>query len=485
MNPTTATVLSFAVCLAAFTVVGALSMRSSSSTTDDYLVAGRDVPPWLAALSAAATNNSGFMFIGLIGFAWTSGVQAIWLHGGWVMGDLMLWMWVHRRLNRRAHEVNALSVPALLSTNRGGDLSRPLAIVTGLLTLLFLGGYAAAQLKAGSTTTWALLGWDIRVGAIVGAAIVFVYSMAGGLRASIWTDAAQSFVMVFAMIAMLYMAVDRAGSPVDLFEQLRAIDPALVNWTPEDLRFGLGLYVVGWIFGGLGVLGQPHILIRTMTLSAPSMVPRAARVYFAWYLPFSVAAVLIGLYARVILPELDQLTFTGGMVDPVELALPMMSQELLPPVLSGITLAAVFAATMSTADSQIISCSAALTQDIAPRWKGNYTIAKIATACVTIVALCIALYAREGVFSLVLLAWSILGSAFGPILVVRLFGGRLSDVTAFAMMIVGVTVVMLWGSSTYAGSIYRLMPGMLSAFATWAIVQPIVSARERAADAEH
>lgn len=470
---------SFIFCLLLFVIVGAASMWKKSDDNEDYLVAGRNVAPWLAALSAAATNNSGFMFIGLIGFAYVYGVEAVWLHSGWVSADLLAWMFVHQRLNRRSGALGAKSVPSILATGDDGKLSRPIALIAGLMTFLLLGAYAGAQLKAGSTTMYVLFDWDLRLGAVLGAAIVLIYSFSGGLRASIWTDAAQSFVMVISMSAIMYVCWTTVGSPVELFDELRAIDASLVDWSPDGLHFGLGLYLLGWFFGGLGILGQPHILIRIMSIETPEKVPTARRFYFAWYIPFSIATLLVGLYSRVLLPDIAAMVDTQGIVDPAELALPLMSMEFLPDMLTGLTLAAIFAATMSTADSQIISCSAAVTQDIRPSWSENYAASKIATVTVTLGALAMAIFAGEGVFSLVLSAWSILGAAFGPILLIRVFGLALDWRLAIGMMIAGTITVVLWGAGPFATDVFKLLPGMLVSSSIYLVGQPLIGGRFR------
>ena len=455
----------FLATLVAFTLIGVASARARRDTTRDYLVADRRVPAWLAALSAVATNNSGFMFVGLIGFTYAYGVQAVWLQLGWVVGDALCWVRFHRRVRERSGDLDANGIPALVATDERGRTDRVIAGAAALLTFLFLAGYAAAQLQAGSTALHALFGWDAHVGAILGAVVVVLYSFAGGLRASIWTDAAQSFVMLFAMIALL-VACALALPPSELFAALRTEDPSLVRWMPSELAFGFPLYLLGFVFGGLGVLGQPHILVRTMSLDDPRSIPKARAIYFAWFVPFSVAAVLVGLYARVLPLEL----VTEGTTVPIgELAMPALAKSLLPDALVGLALAGLFAATISTADSQLLACSAAITQDLAPRWKDDYRAGKLATLAVGTLALVLALNADEGVFSLVLMAWSALGASLGPLLVLRLAGRPVSRATALFMMSAGVVTVFGWRALDLSGAIYELLPGMAAAFAAYGL----------------
>ncbi|MCB9730586.1 MAG: sodium/proline symporter [Deltaproteobacteria bacterium] len=455
------TIFTFALCLVAFTVIGLLSARHRSATTEDYLIAGRSVAPWLTALSSVATNNSGFMFIGLIGFTYRFGVQAVWLQLGWILGDLAAWLWVHQRVRRVSGHLGVASVPALLGTREDGSTVRTTTVLAGLLTFLFLGGYAAAQLKAGSTALHVLFGWDLRAGALIGVVIVVIYCYSGGLRASIWTDAAQSIVMLVSMGILLGVAAATAGGPGALFDALRAQDPSLVHWFPENLGLGFGLYFLGFVFGGLGAVGQPHILIRSMAIEAPESIPKARRIYFLWFIPFSIAAVGAGLYARVLLPELTASAAPGAMAQAAELALPKLAVHLLPDVLIGLLLAGIFSATMSTADSQLLACSAAVTQDIAPRLRDSYLATKLATLGVAALALVIALYADEGVFSLVLIAWSALGASLGPLLVLRVFGRTPPAPVAAAMMVSGVVTIVLWGASDLADDVFKLLPGMV------------------------
>ncbi|MEQ9407632.1 MAG: sodium/proline symporter [Fuerstiella sp.] len=467
-------ILSFLVFLLIFVVIGVASARLRKPTTDDYLIAGRSVPPWLAALSAVATNNSGFMFIGQIAYAYRVGIEAVWMMIGWVVGDLVAWLVVHPRVRRQSEEAQVSTVPALLGTTRGKSRDgseRFVVILAGLLTFVLLGVYAAAQLKAGSTALQTLFGWDPRVGAVIGAVMVVLYCFSGGIRASIWTDAAQSFVMIAAMVILLVAAGLEVGGPVDVWQNLKLQDPALVEWFPRDLHFGFGMYLLGMTFGGFGAIGQPHILVRFMAIRSVREIGRARQIYFLWFIPFFVASIAVGLYARALMPDLLSIPLTEGMTESqaTELAMPEMARRLLPDVLIGLTLAGLFSATMSTADSQILVCSGAITQDINPRWKNSYLASKMATLAVTALALSVALFAGQGVFALVLIAWSALGAGLGPALLLKLYGVRLSNRTVTLMMAAGVGTVVFWNLTGYDGDIFKLLPGIIASFLMWPI----------------
>jgi sodium/proline symporter len=475
----TGVVISFLFFLAVFVVIGVSSAGARKSTTDDYLLAGRDVPPWLAALSAVATNNSGFMFIGQIAYTYRVGIESIWMMIGWVVGDFVAWLVVHPRVRSESERYGVMTVPALLGTSRDGE-KRVIIVLGGLLTFVLLGVYAAAQLKAGSTALQSLFGWRPEVGAAIGAVIVVLYCFAGGIRASIWTDAAQSFVMILAMAILLISASFEVGSPSDVWNNLKQQDAELVRWFPSDLKFGFTLYLVGMAFGGFGAIGQPHILVRFMAIRSVDDMPRARSIYFLWFIPFFVASIAVGLYARAYMPDLLNIPLTAGLTESqaTELAMPEMARRLLPDVLIGLTLAGLFSATMSTADSQILVCSAAITQDINPKWKDSYMASKLATLAVAGLALTIAVFAGQGVFSLVLIAWSALGAGLGPALLLRLLGVPLSSLTITLMMTAGVGTVIAWNTIGYDGDIFKLLPGMAASFLMWpvgAMVQRLFS----------
>ncbi|WP_372655721.1 sodium/proline symporter [Halobacteriovorax sp.] len=458
-------VYSFLFFLLLFVLIGVSSTFKSKKNNSDYLMAGQDIKPWLAALSAVATNNSGYMFIGMIGYTYTSGLQSIWLMIGWVFGDYMISNFVHKKLRVQAEKKNMLSFGGVLSRWQDGEFKK-LRVLVGIITVLFLGVYAAAQFKAGSKALHVLFGWDYSTGAIIGSIIVFAYCLAGGLRASIWTDAAQSVVMIVAMSMLFFVGVDTAGGFTSYISSLDAISPGYLSVIPTGLAIdnsiGVFLFILGWVFGGFGIVGQPHIMIRFMTIDNSESMNATRAYYYIWYTAFYALTIGAGLTARVILPESSSFD--------AELALPLMSQALLPEVLIGVVLAGIFAATMSTADSQILSCSAAFTMDIFPKGKSKLWVTKLTTAVVTIMALLIALYGSKNVFQLVLISWSVLGAAFGPLLFIYAMERYVSEITAISMVIIGVVFTLLWRQLGLAGTMFEVAPGMIGGLLTYFVL---------------
>ena len=310
----------------------------------------------------------------------------------------------------------------------------------------------------------------LRLGALIGAVIVAIYCFAGGIRASIWTDAVQSVVMLGAITLVIVVALVKIGGFGALWSQLGAIDPNLTVIAPTDYKFGFAGYVLGWMGAGAGVIGQPHVMIRAMAIDSPDNIAKARRIYIAWYSVFSACCVGVGLAARVL--YVDPTMMPGG---DAELALPFLSGQLLPGVLVGLMLAGIFAATISTADSQILSCSAAVTRDIEPRFGRSVIGVKIATVSVTVFALIMTLYGPDSVFKLVTLAWATLAAGLGPLMVIRVFHMRINATLALATMAAGVAGALSWRFILeYHNDIYDVLPGMLSGFVVYAIGRQLI-----------
>lgn len=448
--------LSFLFFLLIFVVIGVLSVFARKQTSEDYLLAGQNVKPWLVALSAIATCNSGYMFVGQIGFTYAYGLHSIWLAIGWIVGDFVTSLFVHKNLRLQSEKNKSFSFAGTLSRWYGQNF-KYVRYIGGIITLAFLGTYAAAQLNAGSKALHVLFGWDYSLGAIIGAAIVLAYCFAGGIRASIWTDAAQSFVMMGAMLLMMIIAVMEVGGLSAFWSSLYGISDTYMNVLPPDqpggLVIGSGLFILGWFFAGVGVIGQPHIMVRFMAMEDAAQMTRTRIYYYSWYTAFYAMSICVALTARLLIPETEGFD--------AELALPTLATELLPDVLVGLVLAGLFAATMSTADSQILSCTASITQDFAPKKLSGYLANKVSTVFVTAIALAIALAGSESVFSLVIIAWSALASAFAPLLIVYALKQRIPQALAVTMMLGGLAAMGAWRHFGLNEYCYEIAPGIL------------------------
>ncbi len=449
-------ILTFLLFMLLFAAIGIASVFSSRNTKQDYYLASSSVAPSLVGLSAVATNNSGFMFIGVIGYTYATGLAAIWLMLGWIAGDFLSSIFIHSRLREATRHTGESSFAGVLSRWNGGQ-GRALQTVIGGISLVFMLAYASAQLVAGGKALQVLLEWPSWAGAVMGAIMVMAYCYSGGIRASIWTDAAQSVVMILAMGLLLAVATANLGGVSEAIVQLNGVS-GYMDWFPKDLVLlgfiGGILFAISWGFAGLSVIGQPHIMVRFMALNDNSKMNQARLWYYLWFVAFYVMATGVGLLSRIYLN--DPGTFDA------ELALPVMAMQLLPPALVGVILAGIFAATISTADSLIISCSSALTHDLLPHRIENTRVLKADTAGITLLALLWALFNEQSVFSLVIMAWSGLASAFAPLLIVLALGGKPSTRASLIAVTGGLAAAAMWRHLGWHHAVYEGMPGILT-----------------------
>ena len=452
--------LSFLLFMGFFAGVGLASMRVKQDTTDDYLVAGRGMHPALAALSAVSTWNSGYMFIGFIGFIFVQGYSGIWIGLVSTLGQAVAWIWLYKFIQKEGNERGVRSLSSLVSKTKGA----PEAKLAGVLSVAFLAIYAAAQLVAGGVALRAMLGWSEVAGILIGFVLVVAYCYAGGIRASIWTDAAQSCVMIVGSTILCYVAVSEVGGFSGLHGTLKDIDPGMVNLLPADLTFGVTLWIGAFFLGGLGVAGQPQVVSRVMTLKDDKDRKQAAVWFFVWQTPFIALMFIIGLACRAIFLDLDASQAQDG--------LPLLAMEVLNPFLAGVILASIFAATMSTADSQVLACTAAITDDVKPEWSQEHKTTKYVTLVIAVFVTIIALVGQQfpgfgdSVFALVVLAVYGLGGIFVPLLLIRMMGYEPDTEHTIWMMTAALSAVIVWSLSPWGEDIFPSIPAMSSAFAT-------------------
>ena len=448
--------LSFLLFLGFFAGVGLASMRVKQDTTDDYLVAGRGMHPALAALSAVSTWNSGYMFIGFIGFIYLMGYSAIWIGVISTIGQLVAWIWLYKFIQKEGNERGLRSLSSLVSEKAGA----PEAKLAAVLSVFFLSIYAAAQLTAGGKALFVMLGWPELIGILIGFVLVVAYCYAGGIRASIWTDAAQSCVMIVGSVILCWVALGNVGGFSGMHGQLESQSSQLVNFLPADISLGISLYLLAFFLGGLGVAGQPQVVSRVMTLKSDEDRKQAMIWFFVWQTPFIALMFVVGLASRVL--------FTDGNFD-AELGLPALAMDTLPALGVGMILASIFAATMSTADSQVLACTAAITDDIKPEWREDHKATKKVTLYVAAAATSISiagLYIPGGdsVFALVVLAVYGLGGIFVPLLIIRWMGYKPDTFHSIAMMISAFSGVIIWTLLGLGGDVFPSVPGVGSAF---------------------
>ena len=453
---------SFCLFLLLFTLVGSLSVLKKKNTSVDYLLANQEIKPWLAAISAIATSNSGYMFIGQIGFTYVYGLQSVWLMFGLIFGDFISSLFVHKNIRKKSQELKVVSFANLVSKWHGKNY-KYVQLFGGFIILIFLSTYAAAQLNAGSKSMHILFGLDYRLGAIIGGVIVLLYCFSGGIRASIWTDAVQSLVMIIAMFLMVFFGIEKLGGFSSFINQLHEVSPDYMKWFPStnfsEFYIAPYMFIIGWFFSGLGVIGQPHVMVRFMAIDNTKNIPKTRIYYYTWYTLFYSLTILAAFVARLLIPETNNL-------DP-ELALPTLALNLLPEFFVGLVLAGIFAATMSTADSQILACTASITNDLLLNKKNNYFINKLVTLIVTVFVVTIAINDNKNVFNLVLMSWSTLACCFSPLLIVNSLQQKVSEFLSLMMMIIPLITLLLWRYFGLSEFIYEVAPGIVSGILTF------------------
>ncbi|MEK9726992.1 MAG: sodium/proline symporter [Candidatus Margulisiibacteriota bacterium] len=434
-------------------IIGLYAASKSKSTTQDYILASRNVGPLATALSAVSTCHSGFMFIGMIGFTYKFGVSASWMVFGWLIGDYIAWKWVYPKLRSETEKSNTLTLPEFivrhLSPNRK---QKPQWLIGGII-FIFVSLYAAAQLIAGSKALVIFLNTNQTIGILIGAGIVLIYSVSGGIRASIWTDVIQSIIMILAMLGLLIVALLKIGGPIELFIQLNNINPSLANPITNFNLMSI-LYILGWCAFGIGVIGQPHILTRPMAINSTTNMAKSRKIYLSWYTFFSSAAILIGLCTRVLLPELIN-------NDP-ELGLPLLALQNLPEIFVGLILAGIFSACISTADSQILVCASTITQTFLPKKYQNILASRITTLITLTLIVFFSIFASKSVFFWVIFSWSILALIIAPLVFAQSYKIKLSPNTIFGSTIITIAFFYLWVFKLkLSSSINEVFPGFL------------------------
>ena len=389
-------------------LIGISSSRFNKPTVKNYYLADKSLSPWLSGLSAMATNNSGYMFIGLIGFTYLNGLSSIWLMIGWILGDYLITKKLFPKIITKSFTSKNVTYASII-----GDLAKNKLItkLIAIISFVFLLIYASAQFAASGKTLMAVMNWEFYFGVITGGLIVLAYSITSGIRASIWTDAAQSIIMFVSMGALVLFSIIELGGVNQALFQLSEIDGFMSPFQSDQtdsIVFNI-FSSLSWIVAGMFVVGQPHIMIRFFAVKNNSDLVQSRAFYYSSYILFYGLAFTVGMLSRLVLDQ--NIGF-----DP-ELALPMMAQVLFNPFMVGLIISGIFAATMSTADSLIINCSGNISQDILGLTKFSKMKITSITLIVALTAIIIALINSGSVFSIVVFSWTILGFLLTPLLI--------------------------------------------------------------------
>ncbi len=463
MNMPLPTLATFAAYLAVMLALGIVAYRSTTNLSD-YVLGGRSLGPGVAALSAGASDMSGWLLLGLPGAVYVSGLSELWIGVGLVVGAFLNWVFVAGRLRRftaLAHD--SLTIPDFLE-HRFGDRTRLLRIISAVVILVFFTLYISAGLVGGGLLFQSSFGMEYQTAVWVGAIVIISYTFLGGFLAVSWTDFAQGILMFLTLLVVPMFVVVLVGGWGSVQTEVISVDPSHTAILKGMTFMGM-ISLLAW---GLGYFGQPHILARFMALRSERDVPRATLIGMSWMVLALVGAVATGY--------LGIAYFADAPLADGETVLIELIRALFNPWVAGVLMAAILAAIMSTIDSQLIVSASAITNDFyrgMVRSNAGATelvwISRAAVIAVSVIALMLAMDPDAGVLDLVAYAWGGFGAAFGPVIILSLYWSRMNRNGALAGMVVGALTVIIWKElSGGVFDVYELLPGFI--FATVAIV---------------
>ncbi len=455
--------LTFLIYLALMLGIGIVAYNRTQDLSD-YVLGGRNLGPLPSALSAGASDMSGWLLLGLPGYALSAGYGSFWLAGGLLVGTWLNWLLVTQRLRVYSqHADNALTLPAFFE-KRFGDQNHSLRVISAIFVLVFFLFYTSSGLVGGGKLFETVFGFDYQLAVIIGAVAVISYTLFGGYLAVSWTDVVQGLLMAAALITVPLIAMGEVGGMSATWAAMEAKNPELLNaFTNTDgsaITLIGTLSLLGW---GLGYFGQPHILARFKGIKSKDHVPAARRIAVIWSGLTMVGACLVGFTA---------IGYLDAPLGDSEKVFMVMVDALFHPVVAGILLAAILAAIMSTADSQLLVSSSALAEDFYKALfnqdasqKQLVMVGRIAVVVIAVIATLLALDKDSKVLDLVSYAWAGFGAAFGPALIMSLYWKRMNKAGALAGIIVGGVTVVVWKQlSGGVFELYEIIPGMLFAF---------------------
>ncbi len=465
--------------------IGVIAYKRTSNSTD-YFLGGRSLGPWPAALSAGASDMSGWLLLGLPGYAYAAGFEAFWLAGGLLIGTWANWLISAKRLRTYSITTNALTLPEFLS-RRFNDTSKMIQTISAFFILLFFLFYTSSGLVAGGKLFETVFGLDYTTAVIIGTICVVSYTLFGGFLAVSWTDLVQGLLMSAALLIVPIAAMN--GGLGQLSSDLSAINPELLTlWNDAKGEPLSAIAIISLAAWGLGYFGQPHILARFKATRTNADLTTARRIAVVWSALSMAGAMLVGLVGLI------YVTNSGsGALDDGEKIFMLLVNAMFHPVIAGILLAAILAAIMSTADSQLLVSSSALAEDFYKQvFKKDASseeivrVGRIAVVGISLVALFLAMTPDSSVLGLVSYAWAGFGAAFGPAIVLSLYWKRMNRNGALAGIVIGGVTIVLWKQFTGGWfDVYEIVPGIILSTIAIVVVSLITGEPEESVQAQH
>lgn len=439
----------FVVYLLLMIVIGVLSMKKTKST-EDYFLGGRGLNGWVAALSAQASDMSGWLLMGLPGSIYALGTGQAWIAIGLFLGTVANWLFISRRLRRYTIVANnSLTLPEFLE-NRYHDKKRVLLFISSIVIVIFFLVYTASALAAGGKLFHSVFGVDYHYALAIGAGVIFIYTFLGGFLAVCTTDFIQGTLMLIGLLVVPIVAYSFISN--DFAAQVTSTG---VNYSDYMSLFSNGgkpysfIDILSQLAWGLGYCGMPHVLVRFMAVKNEKELKKSSVIAIVWVFLSLVMACVIGVVGRAFLPNILE----GGATENVFIQMinEVFNNRLALPFIGGIFLCGILAAIMSTADSQLLVCASSVSKDIFKNVinpkasdKTVLKVSRITVIAVAVLAFLIAWDPESNIMNLVSDAWAGLGSAFGPVVVCSLFWKRTNFAGAVAGIISGGLTVIVW-----------------------------------------
>ncbi|MEZ8608076.1 sodium/proline symporter PutP [Vibrio sp. 10N.222.55.A3] len=465
--------------------IGVIAYKRTSSSTD-YFLGGRSLGPWPAALSAGASDMSGWLLLGLPGYAYAAGFEAFWLAGGLLVGTWANWLISAKRLRTYSITTESLTLPEFLS-RRFNDNSKLIQTISAFFILLFFLFYTSSGLVAGGKLFETVFGLDYTTAVIIGTVCVVSYTLFGGFLAVSWTDLVQGLLMSAALLIVPIAAMN--GGLGQLSTDLHNINPELLTlWNDVKGEPLSAIAIISLAAWGLGYFGQPHILARFKATRSNKDLTTARRIAVVWSALSMVGAMLVGLVGLI------YVTNSGApKLDDGEKIFMLLVNAMFHPVIAGILLAAILAAIMSTADSQLLVSSSAMAEDLYKQiLKKDATseeivrVGRFAVILISLIALVLAMTPDSSVLGLVSYAWAGFGAAFGPAIVLSLYWSRMNRNGALAGIVVGGVTIVLWKQFTGGWfDVYEIVPGIILSTLSIVIVSLITGEPEDEVKKQH
>ncbi|MBO1504181.1 sodium/proline symporter PutP [Serratia proteamaculans] len=478
MTMSTPMLVTFLVYIFGMVLIGLLAYRATNNF-DDYILGGRSLGSVVTALSAGASDMSGWLLMGLPGAIFLSGISESWIAIGLTIGAYLNWKLVAGRL--RVHTEannNALTLPDYF-TSRFEDKSKLLRVISAIVILVFFTIYCASGIVAGARLFESTFGMSYETALWAGAAATILYTFIGGFLAVSWTDTVQASLMIFALILTPVMVIMAVGGIDTSMLVIEAKNPANIDML-KGLNFVAILSLLGW---GLGYFGQPHILARFMAADSHRTIRSARRISMTWMILCLAGTIAVGFFGIAYFSNNpDQ---AGNVSQNGERVFIELAMILFNPWVAGILLSAILAAVMSTLSCQLLVCSSAITEDLYKAflrkgasqrelvWVGRFMVLVVA-----LIAIALAANPENRVLGLVSYAWAGFGAAFGPVVLISVMWSRMTRNGALAGMLVGAVTVIVWKHFAWL-DLYEIIPGFL--FACIAIVTVSLMGRQPSA----